>query len=55
MLLCRAEADNYTPEAYDKYLTAEVNLANMGTLVQKAGDSEATQEGCRRKSSWAAP
>jgi hypothetical protein len=27
------EADDYTPEAnYDKYLTAEVKLANMGTL-----------------------
>jgi hypothetical protein len=26
------EADDYTPEAYDKYLTAEVQLANMGTL-----------------------
>jgi hypothetical protein len=27
------EADDYTPEAYDnKYLPAEVNLANMGTL-----------------------
>jgi hypothetical protein len=26
------EADDYTPEAYDKSLTAEVNLANMGTL-----------------------
>ena len=26
------EADDYTPEAYDKYLTTEVKLANMGTL-----------------------
>jgi hypothetical protein len=26
------EADDYTPEAYDKYLTAEVQLAKMGTL-----------------------
>jgi hypothetical protein len=26
------EADDYTPEAYDTYLTAEVKLANMGTL-----------------------
>jgi hypothetical protein len=28
------EADDYTPKAYDKYLTAEVKLANMGTLQQ---------------------
>jgi hypothetical protein len=26
------EADDYTPDADDKYLTAEVKLANMGTL-----------------------
>jgi hypothetical protein len=26
------EADDYTPEAYDKYMTDEVKLANMGTL-----------------------
>ena len=28
------EADNYTPEKYDKYLTAEVLLPNMGTVTK---------------------
>ncbi|KAI2490433.1 Reverse transcriptase (RNA-dependent DNA polymerase) [Fragilaria crotonensis] len=28
------EADNYTPEAYDEYLTAEVLLPNMGTVTK---------------------
>lgn len=28
------EADDYTPEAYDDYLTAEVLLPNMGTVVK---------------------
>lgn len=30
------EADDYTPEAYDEYLMAEVLLPNMGA-VTKAG------------------
>jgi hypothetical protein len=28
------EADDYTPEAYDEYLTAEVLLPNMGTMTK---------------------
>ena len=28
------EADDYTPEAYDEYLTAEVLLPNMGTITK---------------------
>ena len=28
------EADKYTPEAYDEYLTAELLLSNMGTVVK---------------------
>ena len=28
------EADEYTPEAYDEYLTAELLLPNMGTVVK---------------------
>ena len=28
------EADDYTPEAYDEYLTAEVLLPNMGTVTK---------------------
>lgn len=28
------EADNYTPETYDKYLTAAVLLPNMGTVTR---------------------
>jgi hypothetical protein len=28
------EADEYTPEAYDEYLTAEVLLPNMGTVTK---------------------
>jgi hypothetical protein len=28
------EADDYTPEAYDKYLSAEVLLPNMGTVTK---------------------
>jgi len=28
------EADDYTPESYDEYLTAEVLLPNMGTLTK---------------------
>jgi hypothetical protein len=28
------EADNYTPEAYDEYLTAEVLLPNMGDMLR---------------------
>jgi hypothetical protein len=33
------DADDYTPEAYNKYLTAEVNLASMVTL-QKGTDPD---------------
>jgi hypothetical protein len=40
------EADDYTPEAYDKkYLTAEVLLANMGGTLQKG-----TAMRCKRDS-----
>jgi hypothetical protein len=28
------EADDYTPESYDEYLTTEVLLPNMGTLIK---------------------
>ena len=28
------EADDYTPEAYDEYLTAEVLLPNMGEITK---------------------
>jgi len=28
------EADDYTPEAYDKYLTPEVLLPNMGEMMK---------------------
>jgi hypothetical protein len=28
------EADDFTPESYDEYLTAEVLLPNMGTVTK---------------------
>jgi hypothetical protein len=34
------EADDYTPELYEEYLTAEVLLPNMGTLTKAKWDAD---------------
>ena len=43
------EADDYTPEAYDEYLTAEVLLPNMGTVTktERKRDAESNPVGKR--------